>query len=332
MLCAVSACAVIACASGSCARRARPQVHASAVASPAVRGAESGLELWWWVVTDQRPPREFGPVQPTKPGEPPKPRPFSVIDPGEPLEQVLGKYLRRPTPFPDELKARWKAHGLRIVCVPLKDLESVQASLRLTGPVHRQWFGEISDWTDIVRGPEFDSPKLVMIGERAEELRPGRIRLLARCWMYPAASAAGAPVAGLRIELVPQFEPSLTERSRLQVAVTRAQDPTDGMYTDLRAGLSIDRLQDETVKALDAPSAGGLDAVLIVPDRPSEDWTRPKTPEESETGPELDLPPSLGEAMLSAPAVKSASGVVPRSRAVIVLIPRLPERFELLGR
>jgi hypothetical protein len=32
------------------------------------------------------------------------------------------------------------------------------------------------------------------------------------------------------------------------------------------------------------------------------------------------------------PQVKSASGLSPRSRAVIILIPRIPERFELLAR
>jgi hypothetical protein len=290
------------------------------VASPVVRGAASGLELWWWVVTDPHRIVSPNPSGPSNPGEAPKPPLYTIREPGNPLEQTLLPYLDRPTPFSDAVKAKWKASGLRVIAVPINELERVQASLRLTGPVQRQWFGEVSTWTDIVRGPQFHDPRIVMLGDKPEELPAGRLRLLARCWTYPDSGGQGAPLAALRMELVPHFEPEETDRSRLEVAALGKSDPTDAsrLYTELSAGLEINTHRGEP------------DAFLIVPDRPDADWKSPRDPltEDGDSGPQPQLPPTLGETMLSVPASKDS----PRSRAVIILIPRLPQKFELLGR
>jgi hypothetical protein len=173
----------------------------------------------------------------------------------------------------------------------------------------------------VVRGPESDSARVIMVGDKPEELRPGRLRLMARCWVYPVAGSAGAPAAGLRLELVPQFEPAAAERSRLQIVRPRGNETVD--FPSLLAGVSIERLGEEP------------DAIVIVPDAPKADWSKGGEEEPAETGPEMDMPPTIGEAMLAALPVRSekpARGVTARSRAVIILIPRLPERFELLGR
>jgi hypothetical protein len=300
----------------SCARRARPAANPPS-GSAAVRGADNGLELWWWVVTDHRQPADPVPAPDSKPGQPPPKPVYTIVDPGLPLELVLEPFLSRPTPFAGDTVKLWRAHGLRIVCVPVEDLDRVQRALRLTGPVHKQWFGHLPEWTDVVRGPESASPRVIMVGERAEELRPGRLRLMARCWVYPVASAAGAPAAGLRMELVPQFEAAASERSRLQLMARDHDERVD--FPTLLAGVSIEKLADEP------------DAILIVPDAPAADWTK-QDQEPTETGPEMDLPPTLGEAMLAALPARTEKGATSRSRAVIILIPRLPDRFELLGR
>lgn len=307
-----------------CARwRHKPVAAAPPTGSPVVRGASSGLELWWWVVTDVRIVRAPGPTQKAKPGEPPPPPAFKIAESGESIEHVLAPYLSRPVPLSSELKERWRASGLRAVCVPVQDLESLETSLRLTGPVQRQWLGELSAWTDVIRGPQFDSSRIVMLGQQPEELSPGRLRMMARCWTYPIVAAAGSPGAALRIELVPQFEPAISEHSRLQDAALghTGQEHQGRMFEELQAGLSIDT------------RLGQPDAILIIPDRPDSDWTKPTDPDlgsgqDGDSGPNPELPPTLGETMLAVPAAKES----PRARAVIILIPRLPERFELLGR
>lgn len=290
------------------------------VASAVVRGASSGLELWWWVLSDQREYRAFGPPAPSKPGEPPNPPPFSIKVSGTALEQILRPYLCRPVPLPEDLKTRWKASGLRIISVPVKDLDTIQASLRLTGPVQQQWLGEMSVWTDIVRGPEFSDSRIAMHGDKPEELTPGRVRLMARCWTYPDSGGQGSPMAALRLEMVPQFEPQQSDHTRLSIAAIGRQpeDQKSRTFDDLSAGVSITTRQGEP------------DAIVIVPDRPDADWTKSPDPlaDDAESGPNPELPPTLGETMLAVPATKDS----PRSRAVIILIPRLPQRFELLGR
>ena len=306
----------------SCARlrHRSPAAAAPPVASPVVRGASSGLELWWWVVSDQRVYRPFGPPAPSKPGEPPNPPPYTIRESGISLESALVPYLSRPVPLPDDLKARWKASGLRVISVPVKDLETIQASLRLTGPVQQQWLGEMSVWTDIVRGPEFSDSRIAMHGDKPEELTPGRIRMMARAWTYPDSGGQGSPMAALRLEVVPQFEPQPSDHARLSIAAIGHQpdDEKTRNFDDLSAGVSI------------TTRRGEPDAIVIVPDRPDADWTRHRDPlaDDSDSGPSPELPPTLGETMLAVPATKDS----PRSRAVIILIPRLPQRFELLGR
>lgn len=291
-------------------------------ASAVVRGASSGLELWWWVVTDQRIVHSSGPATPAKPGDPPPPPAFRIVETGESIETLLAPYVNRPVPISDDLKKRWRECGLRAVCVPIKDLETIEGSLRLTGPVQRQWLGELSAWTDVIRGPEFSSSRVVMLGDKPEELQPGRLRLMARCWTYPVTAAAGSPTAAFRLELVPQFEPETSDRSRLHAAgvvTTVPEEDQTRMFTELQAGLAIDA------------RAGEPDAIVIVPDRPDADWTKhvdPLNAEDGDAGPTPEVPATLGETMLSVPAIKQA----PRARAVVILIPRLPERFELLGR
>lgn len=314
-------CVVALGAAVSCARKPRAGVPAVPAGSPVVRGAESGLELWWWVVTDQRVVADPAPEPESKPGKPPPKPVFVINEPGMTLEQGLAPYLARPTAFTEATVKLWRSHGLRIVSVPVADLEKLQRSLRLTGPVHKQWFGQLADWTDVVRGPEASSTRVIMVGDKPEELRPGRLRLMARCWMYPVASMAGAPAAGLRLELVPQFEPAASERSRLQLSTARRDGDGNVDFPSLLAGLSIEKL------------TGEPDAILIVPDAPGADWSKTEA-EQTEAGPEVDMPPTIGEAMLAALPMRNDKGtaVSARSRAVVILIPRLPERFELLGR
>lgn len=336
MLSAALAWVLVAALPLACARR-KPVSHApSPVASPVVRGADRGLELWWWVVADPRPEtKEVQSDSPPNPDEPVRTRTFALTEAGKPLEQALAPFLSRATPVDDATRSRWRAHGFRIVSVPLSDLDAVQASLHISGPVHRQWFGEVSAWTDIVRGPEFPQPKVVMLGDSPEELRPGRLRMLARCWVYPIMSGAGGtPTAGLRLELVPEYEPSPDERARLQVAAAArgAREEPSRVFRELLAGLSIEPDDKLAVRAPGSTARGDPDAILIIPEEPAADWRRARDANEAGDQPQMEYPPTLGEAMLSVPPMRTSSGVVPRSRAVIILIPRLPEKFELLGR
>ncbi len=271
------------------------------------RGLPAGLEITWWVVDDS--------LQPAK----------------EPLPQVLRDYEARP--LPGAGRELWKANGLRVVPVPLPELDLVRARLATAGPLHEQWLGILPDWTPLIAGPDFAEPVRLQLDSGSLDLPPGRLRLLARAWATPvepeSAPPAGGPAApadgrlpaALRVEVLPQHAqaaPSDPLRRALGA-------PAPGI---LDQGQTFPRL---TLALL----ARGKQAFLIVPADPAEDWAgaegaggeagRPAS--STADAPLAPLPapvpaPTFGQAMLS-------DAAHPFRRAVLVLIPHAPAHFEI---
>lgn len=321
-------------------------------ARPAVRGADSGLEMWWWVVTDawRPPPAELlqsAPDEQAPPAAPPAPPPkkkapgpadsytghptdgpplvfdgkkwraagalqtVELRDDKTDLEKALTPYLDRPVPLTEEQAARWRAAGLRMVAVPIADLDRLQSSLRLVGGVQQQWLGELPAWTDIVRGRAEEAPTVVATDDGVAKLEPGRLRLLARCWMAPLTGPSGEPAPVLRLEMIPEHQPDRPEPVRMLQAAGLGAGDGDVLFRRLAVAVSV----------------GAGDAYLIIPEKPAAEWrSESKDAGPEATGPDAAPPPTLGEAMLSSPARNGSA----RARAVIVLIPRVPDRFELL--
>lgn len=316
--CAVPLAAILACVAlvlPAC-KRNRQNLAAlpadTSAASPAVRGAVSGLEVWWWTVADRRP--EPSPVPNPDGSLPPPPR-FRIVARNEDLNSILAPYVGRPLPISDEQREQWRAAGLRLIAVPASHLDRLQERMRLIGQVQRQWLGELTDWTDVVRGPSLTAPRAVAVEGGTLLLDPGRPALMARCWSVPIPGAGGQTAAALRLELVPQhLPPDDPERRWRTAAGLEPDDP----------GLRFDRF------ALGALLTNRDEAYLITTDLPEADWSAPAAaPEEpapAVAGPVPDRAPTFGEVLLSTPATKTQG----RLRAVIVLVPRIPERFNLL--
>src|ERR1700690_2248719 len=69
-------------------------------ARPAVRGADRGLEIWTWAVSD---PRRQPAAPAGNPGDDPSapsPRSIVISDDGTDIESLLSPYLPRPVPMP----------------------------------------------------------------------------------------------------------------------------------------------------------------------------------------------------------------------------------------
>jgi hypothetical protein len=333
LLCALAAgvCAMPACRTHPKPMPSEPPQRAS----PAVRGAGSGLEVWWWVVSDPRIQRRIEPeVKPRKlppPGslvkksappddllsrdpketreeEPPElegpPRPkYLVYDDKRDLEEVLAPYADREVPLSVETIQRWRASGLRIYAVPQDALSELETRLRLVGPVQRQWLGELPVWTDVAQGPWDEQGMTVEIAGDTVRLGPGRLRMLARAWTAPIQGDEG-PRPSLRLELVPQHEPWQSEQEKLMLDAGLGKP-------DERRGLPIERLSVGASLTTD-------DALVIVP---------MDAPEQLNLAPFKDPPRTFGQAMLSRPATETTA----RARAVLVILPRIAERFDLLG-
>ncbi len=288
----------------SCARR-----HADAPGSGGDRGMPVGLEVIWWVVDDA--------LQPAK----------------QPLPEVLGDYADHDLPGAAAARELWRANGLRVLAIPLPELELVRARLSTSGPVHEQWLGILPDWTPIISGPILPEPFSVRLDSGRLDLPPGRLRLLARAWPTPVEPAPGEPLpddgrmpALLELEVLPQH------------AQETPRDPL-GRAMGARAPGVLDEGQPFSRLTLSLLSRG-KDAILIVPSAPADDWpdvapARPQAPPSAgawvgpgapapadAVGPTPAPPPTLGQLMLSDPAH-------PLRRGVLVLIPHAPARFEL---
>lgn len=301
-----------------CARRVQSPATVDA-ASPVVRGALGGLELWWWVVTDSRvpaAPAQSGSIGPPDPSAATQAEPaFEIIDQKYDIDEVLAAYVQRPVPMRAEDRARWFAAGFRVVGVPVADLERIRTRLRTVGPAQRQWLGEKPDWIDAVSGPPLSGDQLVDAGFGPSALPPGTLRLLLRCWLAPDWSSTSdrGPGSVLRVELMPEHVPAHSSTPRLRPGGFEGVPIRGTPLRHLAAGLIM----------------RDGDALLIIPGSPGAAWfadgARAATPSAA-TGPALPTLPTLGELMLgSGPDPRTAR----RACVILVLVPRVPGEFRL---
>lgn len=290
------------------------------------RGIANGLELVWWVVDDQ--------------------------------DGVLGRTLAGRSEEPPGLDPgtapRWRAAGLRIIAIPLPDMAGLTADLPLIGRVQREWMGQLPRWTVAVRGSAADSMTIAM-PDGPLTLGPGRLRLLARCWLNPTTEA-GQIRPSLRIELLPQHEEHGAEAFTYEMALgldQRKGIEAEGLvFTRLLAGLEAkegyaylivpespevewkaERPEGERGEPLPlAPRASDLpipfeEPVDETPPRPDDGRGKPELPVKPRPlGPSTFKLRTLGEAMLT----DAPSGGQARAKVVMALIPRVPGEFRLL--
>lgn len=292
-----------ACAGGSGGQAPEP-TPAEQFSAPVVRGADAGLEARLWVV--------------------------------ENLSGVLAGALRDYPPPAGADAAEldtWKRNGFRVLEVPLDDLEPVLATLPTIGPRHREWLGLLPEWVEVVKGAQLASPQTAKLDSGPVTLGPGRLRLVARCWTTPALTPArgdqtATPAALLHIEVMPELlGPKRPDRDEMARLLDTTITPRAGVR-----GMAFDRLR------LGITASGGS-AVIIVPEDPDVDWRadaegRPESGLDPDAardvvGPRIPQAPTLGELMLTSLALPESVG---DARVVVVLVPRVPERFNLLPR
>lgn len=284
---------------GGCAGDGRDtQRRAMSYAEPAVVGAEAGLEVQVWIVEDDT----LG------------------------FAYALAHHERRARGVPDGVSSVWQANGIRIVPVPLNELDSLRATFRRAGLSERRWHGLAGQWTPVVEGPRLGGRTALALDSGILSLNRGRLRLLGRCWLAPdlqhEPTNADDPLvrAVMRIELLPQHAEQ-RRRSELDAVLNPDQRPPE------EEGLLFRRFLAEL------PAHKGQ-AYLLVPEHPRTDWAamldgdKDDADEGTDIGPLDPGLPTLGEAMLTS---RVAPEDAPTRRMVVVLLPRVPDRFEILG-
>ena len=307
-LCA--ACALSGCGPGSSSGATTVKPGATETEldlSPVVRGADAGLEARLWAVQ-------------ARPGL---------------LAAVFGEF-GPPTGADARQVARWQQNGMRVVEVPLDRLDRVHAQLPTIGTRNREWLGMLPEWVEVVQGTTLAGERTIRLDSGEVRLGPGRLRMMARCWAMPDVGRAtehvtkpdtGAGVGTLlQLELMPElWMPRQAHDRSLGLLF---EDVVSSGEPGVR-GIAFDRL-------VLGWQATGTHALVIVAESADADWSEPAPgrPESESAGPRVFGPPAvvaptLGELMLTNLTAPDMPG---DARVVIVLVPRVPERFGVMPR
>lgn len=270
-------------------------------ASPVVRDSMPGVEVSWWIVDDA-----------PAPGQPP-------------LRETLADLARRSVPVSWESLDAWRAGGIRVLAVPMEELDATRAKMHLVGPLQSQWLGEASRWTEVARSMPAGGLFTVSLDNGPITLRDGRLGLSLRCWTTPdpapvftdeKTGVASRMPAALTLELVPRYLPATRDDTQLRLPNAAEETPGPLPFDRLRLGAIL----------------RGDEALLILPESPETDWSNPDAAPVRETvvphqGPRVPSVPDLGEALLT----DMGAIVGRRARVIVVIQPSVPRHFQILA-
>jgi hypothetical protein len=233
------------------------------------------------------------------------------------LLSLIDEHRARPTAMPDSVRQAWRASGLAVLEVPIADLAAVRARLDPLGPEQREWFGQSPGWSELARGRALEAGAVVRMADGLMQTPAGRLRLLSRCWTVPGESP---PQPALHMEIAVQLERRQNTPSPFQMPAMRDELEAGVLLPGLSAAMLLQPGLGLLIIPVPGAAAGAAEGVRAPEPEPGRD--------EPAHGPPAPLLPTLGEAMLSS---ATPGGIEPVGRrAVLVLLPRLPDRFEVL--
>lgn len=181
------------------------------------------------------------------------------------LSETLAPYLRNNAELDARTRALWQANGLRLISVPIDQVDTIRQLLRQSGGVQRQWLGQVPVWTDVIHGVAWPSLQAVEMDNGHLHLGAGRIRILLRCWTMPvpgssvSSSASGGIQTAMRAEMLLQHqEPPRVDPASIYERPANVSDA-------LSEGLVFSRLAASILLPPDR-------ALLILPEAPEVDW------------------------------------------------------------
>ncbi len=199
--------------------------------SPIDSASTRGLEIWLWVVDDT----------------------------DWTSARLLSPYLSDATGQIDDASASmWSDWGLRLVAVPIDEVQGFLDALTPVQPINVQWLGEFGSWRPIVRAGELRTGH-VRVGNGWREVGLGRPRLIARSWIEPMLTTSKV-VPAVRIDLGIQIETKKRRNDPRLLGIDRQRLIED-------VGPVLDELMMSMV--LD-----GSHAVVIVGEAPETQWNQ----------------------------------------------------------
>lgn len=248
------------------------------------------------------------------------------------LARTLAPYEHADSPIDGRTLERLKESGLRAIVVPTGQLDAIAASLKLRGTVETQASRDRSEWSIFVASKGWQSYATIRSADGNLVLGGGQLRLLGRAWVAPGPFENGKTPAVLRVELLGRHVEEKDTAAKIE----------DALRPQLRRPIDEDGLPLNSLKASFELTRG--QSLLLIPEYPETNWAKDarlpnyvemepeKGAEAAEAdqvargiGPVAPDVPTLGHALLS----DALFGLKPKRRAILVLVPRLPEEFRL---
>ena len=256
--------------------------------------------------------------------------------------------------------ATWRANSIEIIGVPMERIAALESVLTKVGFRQSQDMGETPKWTEVAKGPEWQGEQRLVLDNGPVVLGAGRMRMLLRTWVVPGVASMSAPASdvevvsgqdapapdaemvpgAVRVEMAPQHAEASAGRTTLaDLIATKPGDTRNGgsgAEGAARAGLILSRLtaaatlngdtallvlaSDAGLQAVGDPTTGGWMAQK--PDRVGATTVGPMMPGDMRLGPAI---------LTTSPSGGQQGAGSQRSWTVLILIPRAPDRYELLG-
>ncbi len=214
------------------------------------------------------------------------------------IRRSLARYAKRDVRIGVDA-ATLEHHGFRAVIMDEADLTKFLIDVGGTTKALTVWFGQVPSWRELAR-TLLESPRVAMIDGKAERLPGGWLRLMTRAWTVP-----------------------LEEGGYLDVQVA-AQLVSDS--NDISGLLNRDSLRGRVWETASIHAELPRNAALILisappesPDLEEDPEGPPSRPENAGSGPAAELPPTLGEFLLTDFEAR------PSRRMVLVLKAKLPD-------
>jgi len=256
-------------------------------------------------------------------------RVLTVDDSEDRVARMLARYQQDLGPLNAEDRKRWNSWGLRLIAVPVVELDALLGSQDLTQAIQVRWMGEFPQWRPVIRTGKIrnDSVRVEDSGSTSYRSLAGRPRLLARVWTSPKVSQAGVEA-----------------RLNLDLAVQMTQEQKSNQWGEVKLPTAID--EGELINDLKiSPILDSSTALVLVGEDPLITWvegidgsdTNPVSIDRSSDGslgPTAPGSRTLGQQMLSTAGTGYvAPGVryVPPKKVLIILVPKVGGQYRLLG-
>lgn len=244
------------------------------------------------------------------------------------LAAALSSFGHAELGISDDAANRLREEGLRVIAVPMSEIDAVVTALVQSPIVERTWMGRAPRWRQIATGAPLTGSQMVRVNGTISPFANGRFRMLMRSFEMRMHD----PDSPLRVETVLQFYQPVVDslsvqrpsESRQGVLVNRSslRLDLDGEYAVILTAEKVDR--DWTAQVI------GESNSIETDDSAPPDESESDLPED-ESSPDDTGPERLGgrEIGPDGPVVRTAGeealiSVDGQSRMVLIIVPRVP--------